>query len=164
MEGALPGVSPTLMPAAHALVQAKRDIARAVEGLSREELWACPHGAPSVGFHLRHTAGSIDRLLTYTRDESLTQRQLALLHAEAEVDESEDARSLIEQAHSRINHALAVIVSTPDDALFALRGIGRERLPTNVLGLLFHIAEHTMRHTGQIVTTAKIVRNMRADS
>ena len=71
---------------------------------------------------------------------------------------------MIEDASRRIDDALAVIRATPDDLLFESRGIGRERLPTNVLGLLFHIAEHTMRHTGQIVTTAKIVRNMRADS
>lgn len=164
MEGALPGVSRALMPAAHALVQAERDISRAVEDLPYEALRMKPHGAPSIGFHLRHIAGSIDRLLTYARDGSLTSDQLAYLDAEAKSDAFDDARSLVGQARRRIDDALSVIRATPDDALFAPRGIGRARLPTNVIGLLFHIAEHTMRHAGQIVTTAKIVRNMQADS
>lgn len=157
--GALEGVSPLLMPAAHALVQAAADIERAASDLSVAEIWAKPHGAPSVGFHLRHVAGSIDRLLTYARGEPLDARQLAALAAESEAGDSPDsAAKLIASVKQRIDEALAVIKTTHENSLFISRTVGREHLPTNVFGLLFHIAEHTQRHTGQIVTTARIAR------
>jgi len=35
-------------------------------------------------------------------------------------------------------------------------------LPTTVGGLLVHVADHTQRHVGQAVTTAKIVVAQRA--
>jgi hypothetical protein len=38
--------------------------------------------------------------------------------------------------------------------------VGRARLPSTVFGLLFHVAEHTQRHAGQAITTAKIVRGL----
>jgi len=44
-------------------------------------------------------------------------------------------------------------VATLTDA----RAVGRQRLPSTVIGLLVHAAEHTTRHAGQIITTAKIV-------
>ena len=83
LRGPLPDVDPYLMPAAHALVQSGEDLARAVEGLGAEQLWARPGGAASVGFHLRHIPGSIDRLLTYARGEALSDAQRAAAKAEA---------------------------------------------------------------------------------
>ncbi|MEP7341561.1 MAG: DinB family protein, partial [Acidobacteriota bacterium] len=56
--------------------------------------------------------------------------------------------------------ALDVIRATPDELLFEVRTVGRAQLPTNVFGLLFHIAEHTQRHTGSIIAMAKIVRGL----
>lgn len=157
--GALEGVSPLLLPAAHALVQAAADIERAASGLSVSEIWAKPHGAPSAGFHLRHVAGSIDRLLTYARGEQLDSRQLNELVAESVAgDPAASATTLVASVKQRIDEALAVIKTTPENSLFISRTVGRERLPTNVFGLLFHIAEHTQRHAGQIITTARIVR------
>ncbi len=157
MEGSLTDVSPLLMPAAHALVQAARDIRRAASGLTSVEIWTNLNGAPSVGFHLRHVAGSIDRLLTYSRSENLTQQQFAALAAESEMGD-DAAMHLVEAAAASIEEALAAIKATSNETLFDARFVGRERLPTNVFGLLFHIAEHTQRHVGQIVTTARIVR------
>jgi len=157
--GTLEGVSPVLMPAAHALVQAGRDIERAANGLTASQIWTPPHGAPSVGFHLRHIAGSINRLLTYARGEQLSETQLTALTVEGKADEH-DGAMLAELANKQIDEAVAVIKTTDEAMLFDNRYVGRERLPTNVIGLLFHIAEHTQRHTGQIVTTAKIVRGM----
>lgn len=165
MEGTIEGVSLLLMPAAHALVQAVRDIAQAADGLTIEEVWVKPNGAASVGFHLRHVAGSVDRLLTYARGENLTPEQFAELAAEGDVDVSlSQVTPLVVATTARIDEALTMIKAVPDSMLFDSRTVGRERLPTNVFGLLFHIAEHTMRHAGQIVTTARIVRVQKASA
>lgn len=157
LNGPLEAVLPQLMPAAHALVQAAEDIRKAAGGLTVAQVWTMPHGAPSVGFHLSHVAGSIDRLLTYARGETLDEAQFAALAAEGETCESVAAAELVAAAIEHIEEALEAIRSMPEETLFAARVVGRARLPTSVFGLLFHIAEHTQRHAGQIVTTAKIV-------
>jgi uncharacterized damage-inducible protein DinB len=157
--GPLEGVSPLTMPAAHALTQARGDIEVHVSSLTLAEVWSEPNGAPSVGFHLRHIAGSIDRLLAYTAGRSLTDEQFRYLASERVPGEPPpDAGQLITAAQSKIDEALDFIRSMPDDKLFEPRAVGRTQLPTNVFGLLFHIAEHTQRHTGQIISTARIVR------
>lgn len=157
LEGKLENVDRLLMPAAHALVEARRDIERAAGALTPAQLWQKPAGAPSVGFHLRHIAGSIERLLTYARGESLNENQFAELAKENLADAAENAEQLIGAAQTQIEIALAAIRAADIETLFEPRFVGRERLETNVFGLLFHIAEHTQRHVGQIVATAKIV-------
>jgi hypothetical protein len=82
LRGPLDGIDPVLMPAAHALVQAGEDLQQAASDLTVEQLWVTPGGAASPGFHLRHIAGSIDRLLTYARGEQLNEAQRqAILHS-----------------------------------------------------------------------------------
>ena len=159
LSGNLKGVAPILMPAAHALVQAALDIEQAGKDLTTEEIWTKPHGASSFAFHLRHIGGSIDRLLTYVKGEKLNSEQFAELAAEAKFDENLDAQSLVQTASKRIEEAVNFICSVDLKSLFEKRVVGRKKLPTNVFGLLFHIAEHTQRHTGQAITTAKIVHH-----
>jgi uncharacterized damage-inducible protein DinB len=159
LRGPLPGIARELQPAAHALVQAAEDLARAAADLTVDELWMRPGGAASAGFHLRHIAGSIDRLLTYARGDALDARQRAALAAERDPgNPPDDAQQLILQATAAIEEALFVLRATRAEDLTDARAIGRARLPSTVAGILFHIAEHTQRHTGQLVTTAKIVR------
>jgi uncharacterized damage-inducible protein DinB len=159
--GPLEGVSPLTMPAAHALTQSRSDIEVHVSGLTLAEVWSEPNGAPSVGFHLRHIAGSIDRLLVYTAGGSLTDEQFRYLASERiPCQPPLDAGQLVTAAQSKIDEALNVIRSMPDSILFEPRAVGRAQLPTNVFGLLFHIAEHTQRHTGQIISTVRIVKGM----
>lgn len=157
LSGALGNVSPMLMPAAHALVQAARDIKSATENLTETQLWAKPNGAPSVGFHLLHVAGSCDRLLTYARGEQLSAEQFERLGAENEADNSANASFLTHKAVAEIENVIEQIRSTREEVLFEKRVVGRKKLPTTVFGLLFHIAEHTQRHVGQTIATAKIV-------
>lgn len=157
--GPLPGISQFTMPAAHALAQSRADIETHAAGLSTEQVWTEPGGGPSVGFHLRHVAGSIDRLLTYTAGGNLNDEQFRFLSEERIAGTPPTGvAQLIAAAQSKIDEALRVIRATPDEFLFEARAVGRARLPTNVFGLLFHIAEHTQRHTGQIIATAGIVR------
>ncbi|MBO0860850.1 MAG: DinB family protein [Chloracidobacterium sp.] len=159
--GPLPGISQLTMPAAHALAQSREDIEWHAEELSVEHVWTEPGGGPSVGFHLRHIAGSIDRLLTYAAGSNLSYDQLSFLAEEgvAGTPPTEVTR-LIAAAQSKIDEALSVIRSTPDEILFEARAVGRAKLPTSVFGLLFHIGEHTQRHTGQLIATARIVRGL----
>jgi uncharacterized damage-inducible protein DinB len=161
LRGPFEGVAPMLMPASHALVQASEDLERAVSGLTVEQLWVKPGGAASVGFHLRHIAGSIDRLLTYARGEQLTEAQRQAMPLEQQPgDPPADAAALVREAQAAIERALAAILAVRKESLFDPRAIGRQALPTNVFGLLCHIAEHAQRHTGQIITTVKIVRSI----
>jgi uncharacterized damage-inducible protein DinB len=145
------------MPAAHMLVQASEDLEAAAE-LTPEQLRAQPGGVASVGFHLRHLAGATGRLLTYTRGRALTPEQLAIAAAEAEATEPSDGALLVAAAREALEAALAEMRATPRERLLEPREVGRQRLPTNVLGLLAHIGEHAARHAGQIVTTARVVR------
>jgi uncharacterized damage-inducible protein DinB len=158
LNGKLDGFSPFTMPAAHSLMQAIVDLRHFVLDLSDEELNARPNGAPSIAFHLRHIAGSIDRLLTYARSEQLNQAQFDFLRAENVDDSTANAADLTENAVAEINDALDALKNVSPEVLFEERFVGRAELPTSVFGLLFHIAEHTARHVGQIVTLAKIVR------
>jgi uncharacterized damage-inducible protein DinB len=159
LNGNLEGIAPILMPSAHALVQTASDIKLAGKDLTVEEIWIKPNGAPSFAFHLRHIAGSIDRLLTYAKGEKLTSEQFAELAEEAKFDENTNAFSLVQTATKRIEEATEFLRFVGLETLFEERFVGRKRLPTTVFGLLFHIAEHTQRHVGQAITTAKIVHN-----
>lgn len=159
LRGPIPGMPPVVMPAAHALMQAAEDMTAAAAGLTTAQLWMRPGGAASVGFHLRHVAGSIDRLLTYARNEMLSQSQLAAIASEQDAGaNAADAATLASEAVAAIDRAIETMRATPPETYFDPRGVGRRRLPTNVLGLLVHIAEHTQRHSGQIVATTKVVR------
>lgn len=161
MRGPVPGVDPLLMPAAHALIGAAEDMKQAAAGLTVDQLWMKPGGAASVGFHLKHAAGSLLRLLTYARGEALTPEQFAYLAAEQDPGgPPADADAVMAIVRDAVDVALAQIRATLADTLLDHRGVGRAGLPSNVLGLLFHAAEHTQRHTGQAVTTARIVRGV----
>jgi len=158
LEGPLEGVDPYLMPVAQSLVQVGRDVGRLAE-VAPETLWARPGGAASVGFHLKHVVGVLDRRLTYARGETLGEEQMKALQAEAEPGEPPaDAATLVREARGAIERALAQIGSTPRETLLEPRRVGRKQLPSTVLGLLHHAAEHAVRHTGQALTTARLVR------
>jgi uncharacterized damage-inducible protein DinB len=122
-----------------------------------EQVWKRPGGAAALGFHLRHIGGSVDRLLTYLEERELNAAQLAYLKAEAvEGVEFEQLYQELDQALTGAEkRLLAVDLSHLDSPRF----VGRKRLEVTALGLLVHIAEHTARHLGQAVTTAKLVRS-----
>ena len=152
------GIGAALQPVAHALLQAMEDVESAASGLSVGELWTKPGGAASAGFHLRHLAGSLDRLTTYARGEPLSDTQMAALRAEQEPGAS--AEGLLGLVRTTIERALDQLRTTPDHALDEPREVGRGRLPSSVRGLLYHAGEHTSRHAGQVITTVKVVRGL----
>ena len=156
LRGPLPGYDPLLLPVAHALLQAREDVERVSGGATPEELWQRPGDAASAGYHLQHLAGSLDRLFTYARGEQLNETQRAALLQEGIPGAA--AAPLVSSVAAQIDQALDQLRRTPVESLGATREVGRGRLPSTVLGLLFHAAEHTSRHVGQLITTLKIVR------
>ena len=156
LRGPVPGVDPVLMPAAHALMQTVEDVERAAGGLSTEQLWNRPGGAASVGFHILHLTGSTDRLFTYARGERLNDAQKAALAAESAPPPA-DAAWLLANLRRIFDASMDQLRATPASSLHETRALGRAMVPTTVLGLLFHAAEHAQRHAGQVVTTVKIL-------
>lgn len=161
LRGPVSGIPALLQPAAHAFIMAREDAVAALAGLTQSELWMTPGGAASPGFHLLHLAGSTDRLLTYARGEALTDRQREALAAEKTPPEPRPTAELLSgEWAATVERALAQLAATAETELTHPREVGRARLPSTVLGLLFHAAEHAQRHTGQLVTTARIIRGM----
>jgi hypothetical protein len=159
LRGPVDGVAPLLQPVAHALLQAREDVVRLVANLEEARIWApCGAGA-SVGFHLKHLAGSLDRLLTYARGEALSPDQLAFARSEGDPgNPPADAATLAALVTSAVDKALVQVRQTPEGSLQDARRVGRQGLPSTVLGLLFHAAEHATRHVGQTITTVKAGR------
>lgn len=159
LRGPLPGIHPLLQPAAHAFVMAAEDVAAAVVGLSPIEVWTAPYGVTPVGFHVAHLTGSTDRLLTYARGVALDDTQKAAIGRERMMAvERPPIERLVTEWQATVDRALEQLAATDPATLTNAREVGRDRLPSTVLGLLFHAAEHAARHTGQVVATAKLVR------
>lgn len=158
LRGPLPGIPPLLQPAAHALVQVREDIESATGPLNDSQLWQRPGGVASIGYHILHLPGSLDRLLTYSRGESLSVAQLAALGAEKTAHDDRAAHTtLLAGLASGIDAALRYFEGVDPGTLLEPRLVGRLKLPSTKLGLIFHAAEHSSRHAGQVVTLARIV-------
>lgn len=161
LRGAHPGIAPVLQPAAHAFLQVREELERHLANLSAAGAWAAPGGAASIGYHVRHLGAATDRLLTYARGEQLSEAQRAQLAGESSVPEPRpDGVALLREVSASLDDALRQLHEWslhPDD-VFAARAVGRGRLPSTVLGLLFHAAEHAQRHAGQVATTVRVVR------
>jgi uncharacterized damage-inducible protein DinB len=140
----------------YALQQAREDLANHVGDLSEEQIWVRPFGLAPVGFQLRHIGGSVDRLTTYLLGKQLDDAQMAALRAEMEPGESRD--QLLARMNEALAQAEARIRSIDPATLSEPRVVGRKLLPTTVIGLLVHIAEHTQRHVGQAISAAKLSR------
>jgi len=160
--GPIEGVPDLLQPVAHALLQAKEDARRYTEQLPEELLWEKPYGVASVGFHLNHLSGVINRLFTYADNRKLSADQLKFLKAEENPDNLPLKRSdLIEVLEETVEAAVRYLRETSTDDLTAFRGLGRAQLPTTKLGLLFHAAEHSQRHIGQLLVTVRVLTGSR---
>jgi len=162
LRGTLPGILPALQPVAHALLQAHEELNELTTDFPDALLWNKPAGMASVGFHLEHLAGVLDRLFTYARGELLSAQQLQALQEEGKPKPQEvTVGILVAQFNNQVELSLAQIKNTPEEELFETRGVGRARIPSTVLGLLVHAAEHTMRHLGQLLVTVKVVKSGR---
>jgi uncharacterized damage-inducible protein DinB len=159
--GPVQGVPSLLQPVAHALLQAAEEVERYMEDFPKDLLWERPRGVASVGFHLLHIRGVVDRLFTYAQGQALTAQQLkelAIENAEASAGLGEPA-ALVASFRSRVLQAIEQLGKTSEATLVDARALGRKQIPTTVIGLLFHAAEHTQRHVGQLLVTARMLRH-----
>jgi uncharacterized damage-inducible protein DinB len=156
LRGTLADIDPIRRAILHALELAGEDTERWAASLSEGEIFARPAGLPSVAFQLRHIARSLDRLLTYADGRPLNEEQLRQL--EWEMAELGTANEVLTEFRQGLMNAQDRIRAFSPELFAEPRGVGRESLPTTAVGLLIHCAEHTQRHSGQMVTTAKIVR------
>jgi uncharacterized damage-inducible protein DinB len=143
----------------HAFDLALDDLTKWTEGLTDVEVHSQPLGLTTIAFHLRHIARSTDRLLSYAEGNQLTAGQLAALKAEQAGEET--LAALLAEVKASFSNAAERVraLATADFEVF--RGVGRKQLPTCIGGALIHVADHTQRHAGQVVTTAKVLRALR---
>lgn len=144
----------------HALELAEEDTTRWAASLGDDAMFMRPYRLPSVAFHLTHIARSLDRLLTYAEGEALNEGQLRLLTNEGD---GRPAEEVMREFVAGMAAAKQRVITFDPNSYGEPRGIGRKQLPTTVAGLLIHCAEHTQRHSGQMVTTAKLVGAKRAE-
>ncbi len=156
MRGPVSGVDPLTAPILYSFQHAREDLGKYTEGLTTEQIWSTPHGFGSVGFHIRHVAGSTDRLMTYLEGKQLSPAQMKDLRAEHDAGASRE--ELLAQMDAAFQRAEAVVRTLDPETLAEPREVGRKRMPTTVIGLLTHIAEHTQRHVGQAISAAKLAR------
>ena len=159
LRGTLTEVDAATRAVLHALELAEEDAEKWCGGLSDAEMNARPHGIAPVVFHLRHIARSLDRLLSYAEGTQLDATQKAAL--KSELDEGATAAAVMKELRDGLKLAMQRVRAFSPEDFNAPRGVGRAMLPTTVGGLLVHCADHTQRHIGQAVTTAKVVMAMR---
>ncbi len=156
MRGPIEGVHPLAAPILYTFQHAREDLTKWTDGLTTEQIWATPHGFGSVGFHIRHITGSVDRLMTYLQGDQLSPEQLTFLKSEKNPGVFREA--VLAEMDAQFNRAERVVRSLDPATFTEPRTVGRKQLPTTVMGLLVHIAEHTQRHIGQAISAAKWAR------
>ena len=149
----------------HALELALDDLTKWTAGLSDDEVHASPLGLTPIAFHLRHIAGSVDRILTYAEGGQLSPEQLAALKAESVTEgKQESLAGLLAAVEVALSDAAERVRVLATANLDTPRAVGRKQLPTSIGGAMIHVADHTMRHVGQVVTTAGVLRAMRVQA
>jgi hypothetical protein len=162
LRGGHVAIHPIADPFVNAVTQVREDLRSWTEGLDTEEMWARPMGLGAIGFHIRHIGGSVDRLRTYLQGQQLSDEQMAELKREMEPGASRE--QLLEELELRLLCCEAVVEALDPRTWYDPREVGRKRLPSTVGGLVTHIAEHSQRHVGAAIVTAKVVKALRVGS
>ncbi|MFC4213189.1 DinB family protein [Pedobacter lithocola] len=162
--GPLPEYIPVLQPIVHALLQAREEVNEYMFNFPKSLLWVRPANMASAGFHLQHLSGVLDRVFTYARAEKLTEYQFEQLAEEGKNSlNGYEIEELVNRFNKQVDAALEQLKITGEHTLSDFRGVGRAGLPSTVIGLLFHAAEHTMRHVGQLMVTVAVVKAQEGD-
>jgi hypothetical protein len=157
--GPVENIPALLQPVAHALLQAREEVGEIMNGFPENLLWEKPAGAASPGFHLQHITGVLDRLFTYARNESLTNSQAYTLSVEGDRDKTTQSMfQLIELFNNQVSISIDELSKTNVETFTDVRTVGRKKIPSTLIGLYFHAAEHTMRHIGQLLVTVKVLK------
>ena len=164
LRGPVENIVPELQPAAHALLQAKDEINEMMIDFPENKLWEKVAGKASVGFHLQHIAGVQDRLFTYAENKQLSDQQMNELKSEGKENAELNAAILLQQLNAQFERSIQRLTSFTAEMVNEERKVGRKQLPSSVRGLLFHAAEHTMRHTGQLLVTIAVLKEQNNNS
>lgn len=159
LRGKIPDVPDLLQPAAHALLQSAEEVEKYMIDFPEELLWKKPSGRASVGFHLQHLTGVTDRMLTYAKAEKLSESQFRYLKDEGKSNEDISAEFLVQKFQKKVDEAIEFLKNTPENILTEYRPVGRKELYSTVIGLLFHAAEHSQRHMGQLLVTVSVLKD-----
>jgi uncharacterized damage-inducible protein DinB len=158
LRGPLPDVPALLQPVAHALLQAREELNELMAEFPDELLWDKIADMASPGFHLQHLTGVLDRLFTYAQNKALTEEQLEYLSKEGKpTNKTYTTQDLVEAFNKQADNALLQLSQADASTLTDFRPVGRGKLPSTVIGLYTHSAEHTMRHLGQLIVTVKVL-------
>ncbi|MBS1597496.1 MAG: DinB family protein [Bacteroidetes bacterium] len=157
--GPVENIPALLQPVAHTLLQARAEINELMNEFPENLLWEKPGGVASPAFHVQHISGVLDRLFTYAKSESLSSEQLQDLSSEGKNNPDIKLHMLLDRLNKQIDISLLQLSTINEKTLTDFRGVGRKQLPSTVMGLLFHAAEHTMRHTGQLLVTVRILKS-----
>ncbi len=158
LRGPLPEIPVLMQPIALALLQAQEEVHALMADFPDNLLWERPANVASPAFHLQHLTGVLDRLFTYARGESLNQTQLSALAAEGKFNEAINVNELLSAFDKQIGKSISALENINENILTEAREVGRAKLPSTVIALLTHSAEHTTRHVGQLLITVKILR------
>jgi len=159
LRGPVKGIPNLLQPVAHALLQAGEDMHRYADEFPKELLWLKPAGRASVGFHLQHLTGVLDRMLTYARKKNLSDLQFEQLKEEGVENSNSSTIQLMQDFDSKVSEAMEYFKTVEVDTFTEDRFVGRKKMPSTHLGLLFHAAEHSQRHIGQMLVTISILKH-----
>ncbi len=151
------GISPLLQPIADAYLEAIEEIESFVKEVPENLLWEKVADSASVGFHLQHIVGFLDRLYTYADGIMLSDEQKAYLRSEG-LPDNHSIADLFEKVKISLQNSIEKLKTVPENILSEPRFVGRAKLPTTVIGLYFHSAEHLMRHTGQLLVTCRVLK------
>lgn len=160
LRGPVENIPAFVQPVAHALLQAREEVNELMKDFPDELLWSKPADAASAGFHLQHLKGVLDRLFTYAKGCALSEEQLIALKEEGDPQKTNaNTAELVQAFNQQVDRVLEELKQIDEHTLTEFRGVGRAQLPSTVMGLLFHAAEHTMRHLGQLIVTVRVVRH-----
>ncbi|CAM4192927.1 DinB family protein [Zobellia roscoffensis] len=157
LRGPIPNVPLLLQPAAYALLQSSEETERYLADFPKDQLWTKIAGRASVGFHLQHITGVLDRMMTYAKSETLSQAQFAYLSEEGKPSTTINVDDLVVAFQNKVEEALSFFNTLNEATLKETRTVGRKKLPSTTLGLLFHAAEHSQRHIGQLLVTKSVL-------
>ncbi len=158
LTGPVPEVPALLQPVAHALLQVQRELKEILVDFPEQKLWEKPKGMASVGFHLQHLSGVLDRLFTYAKSEVLTETQLLFLKNEGMENAALTIEKLIQQFDLQVAKSISQLKNTQPETLTEVRFVGRKQIPSTHIGLLFHATEHSTRHLGQLLVTVNFLK------
>ena len=158
LSGTIPGIPFLLQPAAHALLQSRRELDQYTKDFPEALFWEKLSGRASAGFHIQHLTGVLDRMLTYAQGKSLSEEQFQYLKNEGNPETKATILELVNAFNVKVEEALGYFKTIDEKELKEVRTVGRKKLPSTVLGLLFHAAEHSQRHIGQLLVTVSVLQ------